>query len=72
MHTICTSLLNNCSEPLIEYATELDLASSCCKIVISNDVGVVKHFLSGLLHALEEERHFALVGGLRFPTWARF
>jgi hypothetical protein len=41
-------------------------------IVISNNVGGVKHFLSTLLHALEEERHFALVGGLRFPTWARF
>ena len=38
---------------------------------ISNNVGGVKHFLSTLLHALEEERHFALVGGLRFPTWAR-
>ena len=42
------------------------------KIAISNNVGGVKHFLSTLLHALEEERHFALVGGLRFPTWARF
>ena len=42
------------------------------KIAISNNVGGVKHFLSTLQHALEEERHFALVGGLRFPTWARF
>jgi hypothetical protein len=41
-------------------------------IAISNNVGGVKHFLSTLQHALEEERHFALVGGLRFPTWARF
>ena len=41
-------------------------------IAISNNVGDVKHFLSTLLHALEEERHFALVVGLRFPTWARF
>jgi hypothetical protein len=40
-------------------------------IAISNNVGGVKHFLSTPLHALEEERHFALVGGLRFPTWAR-
>jgi hypothetical protein len=42
------------------------------EIAISNNVGGVKHFLSTLQHALEEERHFALVGGLRFPTWARF
>jgi hypothetical protein len=42
------------------------------KIAISNNVGRVKHFLSTRLHALEEERHFALVGGLRFPTGARF
>ncbi len=45
---------------------------NCCKIAISNNVGGVKHFSSTLLHALGEERHFALVGGLRFPTWARF
>jgi hypothetical protein len=43
-----------------------------CNIAISNNGGDVKHFLSTLLHALEEERQFALVGGLRFPTWARF
>jgi len=41
-------------------------------IAISNNVGGVKHFLSTRLHALEEERHFALVVGLRFSTWARF
>ncbi|MFZ0146389.1 MAG: hypothetical protein WAL08_18675, partial [Candidatus Sulfotelmatobacter sp.] len=34
-------------------------------ITISNNVGSVKHFLSALKHALVEERHFALVGGLR-------
>ena len=28
----------------------------------------VKHFLSTLLHALKEERHFALVEGFAFPT----
>src|SRR5215472_1660203 len=32
----------------------------------------VKQYLSTLLYALEEERHFALVVGLRFPTRARF
>jgi hypothetical protein len=42
------------------------------KIAISNNVGGVKQFSSTLQHALEEERHFALMGGLRFPTWARF
>src|SRR5271169_4172999 len=42
---------------------------NCRNIAISNNVGGVKHFLSTLLHALVEERHFALVGGSRFPTW---
>jgi hypothetical protein len=42
------------------------------KIAISNKVGGVKHFLSTLLDALEEERHFALVGGLRFPNEYNF
>ena len=28
----------------------------------------VKHFSSALLHALQEERHFALVDGVAFPT----
>jgi hypothetical protein len=28
----------------------------------------VKHFSSTLLHALEEERHFALMDGVAFPT----
>ena len=37
-------------------------------IPISNNVGGVKRFSSTLLHALEEERHFALVDALRFPT----
>ncbi len=32
---------------------------------ISNNVGTVKHDLRTLLHALEEERHFALSVGLR-------
>lgn len=35
---------------------------------ISNNVGGVKHFSSTLPHALREERHFALVDGLRVPT----
>ena len=39
---------------------------------LSNNVGGVKHFSSTLLHALGEERHFGLVGGLRCATWARF
>lgn len=39
---------------------------------LSNNVGGVNHFSSTLLHALGKERHFALVDGLRFPTWARF
>src|SRR5580692_7721409 len=28
----------------------------------------VKHFLSALLHALKEERHFALLDGVAFPN----
>jgi hypothetical protein len=43
-----------------------------CKIAISNNVGGVKDDVRTRLHALVEERHFALVDGLRFPTWARF
>src|SRR5579859_1294390 len=35
------------------------------KNAISNNVGGVKHFSSTLQHALVEERHFALVEGLR-------
>src|SRR6202795_3823251 len=35
---------------------------------ISNNVGGVKHNVRTRLRALVEERHFALVGGLRFPT----
>ena len=44
----------------------------CCKIAISNNVGGVKHDVRTRLHALVEERHFALVDCLRFPTLARF
>jgi len=32
-------------------------------IAISNNVGTVKHSLSARLHALREERHFALGDG---------
>ena len=42
------------------------------KIAISNNVGSVKNDVRTRLHALVEERHFALVDRLRFPTWARF
>src|SRR5580692_6998772 len=35
---------------------------------ISDNVGGVKHFSSTRLHALGEERHFALVEGVAFPT----
>ena len=35
---------------------------------ISNNVGGVKRFSSTRRHALGEERHFALVDALRFPT----
>ena len=47
-------------------------ADGCRNIGISNNVGAVKPFLSTQLHALVEERHFALVDGLRLPTWPRF
>jgi hypothetical protein len=46
--------------------------SCCCNIAISNNVGGVKDDVRTRLHALVEERHVALVDGLRFPTWARF
>ncbi len=32
---------------------------------LSNNVGAVKHYARTLLRALVEERHFALVDGLR-------
>ena len=32
----------------------------------------VKRLSSAVLYALGEERHFALLVGLRFPLWARF
>ena len=35
---------------------------------VSDNVGGVKHFLSARLHALREERHFALVDGVAFPS----
>jgi hypothetical protein len=40
----------------------------CRKIPISNNVGGVKHCLRTQQHALKEERRFALVDDLRFPT----
>jgi len=44
----------------------------CCRnIPISNNVGDVKHDLSTRPHALREERHFALLDALPFPSWAR-
>src|ERR1039458_4600959 len=46
---------------------------NCRNISISNNVGGVKHFSSTRRHALEEERHFALVEAFAFalPTKAR-
>ena len=38
---------------------------------LSDNVGGVKHFSRTLQRALGEERHFALVDGLPFPTTAR-
>jgi hypothetical protein len=40
---------------------------------LSDTVGGVNHFLSGVRHALVEERHFALVEAVAFapPTQAR-
>jgi hypothetical protein len=35
---------------------------------VSDNVGGVKPFLSTPRHALREERHFALVEGVAFPT----
>jgi hypothetical protein len=48
--------------------TSCEFGLSWRNIAISNNVGSVKHFLSALRHALEEERHFALVGGLRISN----
>ncbi len=37
------------------------------KTGVSDNVGGVKHVATTLPHALEQERHFALADGLRFP-----
>jgi hypothetical protein len=42
--------------------------ANCRNIAISNNVGGVKPYVHTLLDALIEERHFALVVGLRIPT----
>src|SRR5450432_3795325 len=47
------------------------LAPQLLKHRLSNNVGGVKHFLSTQQHALEEERHFALVEGVPYPTKTR-
>jgi hypothetical protein len=39
---------------------------------VSDNVGGVKHVSGTLQRALLEERHFALVAGLPFPTQARW
>jgi hypothetical protein len=38
---------------------------------LSDNVGSVKVFATTLLHALEQERHFALVDGFAVPSKAR-
>src|SRR5436309_11260618 len=43
-----------------------------CNIASLTESAVSSTFSSTLRYALIEERHFALVDGLRFPTWARF
>ena len=53
---------------LLEFTGRIQLAIN----PLSNNVGHVKHYVRTPLHALVEERHFALVDGVRFPTWARF
>jgi hypothetical protein len=53
----------------VQRGSEENTGSDYCReIPISNNVGGVKLFSSTLRHALGEERHFALVEGLRFPT----
>src|SRR5438445_12503173 len=39
---------------------------------VSDNVGGVKHVATTLPHALEQERHFALIGEVLNPTKARF
>jgi hypothetical protein len=51
-------------------ARNVGIAHTCqlAKNRVSDNVGGVKHFLSALLHALKEERHFALVDGVAFSN----
>src|SRR5205807_5796561 len=50
--------------------------SAVCAILlltgVSDNVGGVKHVATTLPHALEQERHFALIGEVLNPTKARF
>lgn len=61
-----------CTTPSLSVATILNIAP--CQLAInpfSDNVGCVKHFSNTLLHALEEERHFALSEKVPCPTKAR-
>jgi len=49
---------------VVEYVTPADML----RTGLSDNVGGVKHSSSARLHALEEERYFALVEGVAFPT----
>ena len=42
------------------------------KTGVSDNVGGVKHVATTLPYALEQERHFALIGEVLNPTKARF
>jgi hypothetical protein len=44
------------------------MRDNCCKIASLTMSARVKHFSSTLLHALREERHFALVEGVAFSN----
>src|SRR5947207_4615923 len=48
------------------------LSAAPVKTGISDNVGGVKHVATTLPHALEQERHFALIGEVLNPTKARF
>jgi hypothetical protein len=67
-----TSVIKEMLATTLGVRTGLDTKDSWRKIAFSNNVGSVKHDVRTRLHALVEERHFAFVDYLRFPTLARF
>ena len=58
--------LPNQDAPIRARIGDISIGGCFIDMPISDNVGYVKHVLRTRRHALNEERHFALVDGLRF------